>query len=117
MLLRDQSVGTGLHPLIVFICRHGVPNSGRLLSTSDADGDKAAALLIGAVALFASGDGMADPGTETPPNFGGVFPGPKLGGIGGPTDNQSRSPGSEQSLTRVDQFHSAAWLTGCSIYQ
>src|SRR5438874_86184 len=37
MLLRDQSVGAGLYPLIVFICRHGVPNSGRLLSTSDAE--------------------------------------------------------------------------------
>src|SRR5437868_8785574 len=57
MLLRDQFVGAGLHPLTVFISRQGVPNSGRLLWTSDADGDKAAALLIGAVALFASGDG------------------------------------------------------------
>src|SRR3954451_6841552 len=75
MLLRDQSVGAGLYPLTGLICRHGVPNSGRLLSTSDADGDKAAALLIGAVALFASGDGMADPGTGTPPNFGALIPG------------------------------------------
>jgi len=30
-------------------------------------------LLIGAVALIASGDGMADPGTGTPPNFGPSF--------------------------------------------
>src|SRR5438874_4546350 len=88
MLLRDQSVGAGLYPLTVFICRHGVPNSGRLLSTSDADGDKAAALRIGAVARFASGDGMADPGTGTPAEFRGRHSWAEVRGIGGPTDNQ-----------------------------
>src|SRR5437773_4932136 len=88
MLLRDQFVGAGLYPLTVCICRQGVPNSGRLLLTSDADGDKAAALLISAVALVASADGMADPGTGTPPNFGALISWADVRGIGGPTDNQ-----------------------------
>jgi hypothetical protein len=56
--------------------------------TSDADGDKAAALLIGAVALFASGDGMADPSTGTPPNFGALISWVDVRGIGEPPNNQ-----------------------------
>jgi hypothetical protein len=58
------------------------------ISTSDADGDKAAALLIDAVALFASDDGMADPGIGTPPNFGALISWVDVSGIGEPPNNQ-----------------------------